>query len=192
MRALLHGGFKNLTAPQRKTAWAEFFSEIGRVNPAFALFLPWALPANSHDKAYGSFTKRAKSCWDFNFQSQLILTSAELSDALKNLPQNATILIYLPGGILVENCVAEMQGFSESDFPPQTVFAGFSAGAYALTDYYFNPRKKQIVSGGGLFKGCVCCHADTQRLAQMALSIKEKHRPVFSLQDGAFCYVSTL
>lgn len=183
MRAILHGGFRSLNAADTRMAWQDFFAEMGRMTPDTVFILPWALPEKSHAGSLAAFQRRADAFWSFDHRCGLVLSASDLMGELAKLPQEASVLIYLPGGILTEKCVTEMRQLSAENFPGRVIFAGYSAGAYALTAFYYNPRKRKIVPGGGIFAGTVCCHADTGRREQLSREITQKHRPVYVLPD---------
>lgn len=187
MRAVIHGGFRGLKTADARQAWGEFFNAMGVNQPERVFILPWALPEKSHPKTLNAFRSRAAAHWQFSFRCEILPTPEALHSLCQRTPfKDTKPLFYIPGGILVEKCVAAMAGFDKEMLPTHAEFAGFSAGAYALMNFYYAPRKKRVLPGGGLFEGAVCCHGDGERQACFEGLIQQKHHPIYFLPDGAF------
>ena len=189
-KVVLHGGFKGLNTIQLESAWQRFFETIEPPENADVLILPWATPAKRHQQIESSFLKRAQKYWHVKIRvSQTLSSASALDEYFEKKPQNRSTLIYLPGGILGDKAVAEMQALPKKNSVPaqkNIVFAGVSAGAYALMAFYYHPRKKKILSGGGLVKNGVCCHADDKRRQQIQNMNMPELEYLYILPDGHF------
>ena len=190
-KVVLHGGFKGLNGHQLEAAWRDFFAAIEPPENADVLILPWATPAKSRQQIESSFLKRAQKYWHVKISATQILSSASVLDEyFEKKPQNRATLIYLPGGILGDRAVAEMQkalpNRSSVLAQKNVAFAGVSAGAYALVAFYYHPRKKEFLPGGGFIRGGVCCHADDKRQQNIrAMNMPYLDR-LYMLPDGHF------
>ena len=176
---VLHGGFKNLCGHQLEAAWKDFFVAIEPSAGADVLILPWANSTRSltqhHHQIPAAFSKRCRKYWHINtYNIKIINNSSVLEEYFQQKHKQKSTLIYLPGGILGDKAVAEMQKalprMASYLAQPNITFAGVSAGAYALTAFYYHPRKQKILPGGGLVQGGVCCHADEERQQNLGTS----------------------
>ena len=188
---VLHGGFKGLNGHQLEAAWRDFFAAIEPPENADILILPWATPVKSRQQIESSFLKRARKYWDVQISTTQILSSAStLDEYFAKKPQNRATLIYLPGGILGDKAVAEMQKALPNRHAvlaqKNIIFAGVSAGAYALMAFYYHPLKKNFLPGGGLVRGSVCCHADDKRRQNIQAVDTSAFEPLHMLPDGHF------
>lgn len=184
MEGIIHGGFKGLNAAQTRQAWGAFFEAMQPKSACRVFILPWALPPKSWPQTENSFSKRAEAFWDVPFRASVIESAEDFNNRLAQFAATEPVLVYLPGGILGGNMVEEAGKIKLPDATDHITFAGISAGAYALMDTYYNPRKKQILTGGGLFRGGVCCHGDAKRKEALEKLPTEKHRPFYFLPDG--------
>ena len=190
-KVVLHGGFKGLNTIQLESAWQRFFETIEPPENADVLILPWATPAKRHQQIESSFLKRAQKYWHVKISAiQILSSSSALDGYFDKKPQNRATLMYLPGGILGDKAVAEMQKVLPKRnavlAQKNITFAGVSAGAYALMAFYYHPRRKKILPGGGLVKGCVCCHADDKRRQNVRAINTPDFEPLYMLSDGHF------
>lgn len=186
MKGIIHGGFKGLSAPEARAAWQAFYNAMAPKNPCDVFLLPWALPEKAWQGAARTLSARAEKFWDVPVKIYQTHNAASLEQALGAVPAGKDILVYLPGGILAKEAVGHIRQFSTAKAPERTIFAGVSAGAYCLMDFYYNPRKKEINKGGGLFSGGVCCHADPVRKEALSKLKNKKPHPFYALADGAF------
>ena len=186
MKGIIHGGFKGLGAPKTRAAWQAFFNAMAPQNPCAVFLLPWALSVKSWAGAENTLRARAAEFWDVTFEIYKYPDAISLEKALTSVPENKDILVYLPGGILAKQAISLMSQLDSAKAPERTVFAGVSAGAYCLMNSYYNPRTKEIASGGGIFKGGVCCHADRARKEALTALKNQKPQPFYILTDGVF------
>jgi peptidase E len=166
VHALLHGGFRG----QPAKAWEDYFLELEKPfvdsSDINIVLVPWA---NSPKQWAAIARKLAERCQAYWPLKTVTIQVAEDMQQLETYAQTADIL-YCPGGILLQKLIEPMQQAKPALLSSSIkVFTGFSAGAYALSNTYYNAKKKAALPGGGLFYAAVCCHYTNERAQAKSL-----------------------
>ncbi len=181
MYGIFHGGFRGLKAAEAREAWRSFFGAMAEKLPdnPRVVIVPWASSPKQWQQTGSTFERRALE-FGFTYSSITIAQSAEnLADILYDAD-----LVYLPGGIFIKRLIDSLnQSLTKVNLPKDVTFAGYSAGAYAMADIFYDAKAKKTEKGCSLFKCAVCCHYSHQRLQASELLLG-KSDAMFLLKDG--------
>lgn len=172
----LHGGFRGLAQPE--AVWADFLQAWMPVAGP-VLLLPWALPAKRAEAQRRMLVRRLKK-----LGHEVEVFVATTPDEAKALWPNVRH-VFAPGGILLAPMVdgfAQLRGQVPLD---GCRIAGYSAGVYGLSTWYYDSRRRQAKAGGGWLPIAVCCHYGLVRAGAEGC-LHEKKLPVHLLADGQF------